>query len=294
MPGMMPPLSTRDPHKAVAAASAAAKMAGIHIAALDTAAAAKTAEDLLASIWRAPAGSSPVSSDLIRALWHADNYVFGAYVDKVLVGVSVAFFTGERPSQLHSHISGIDAQCQGRCIGFALKLHQRAWALGRGLERVSWTMDPLVRRNVFFNLAKLGADVVAYLPDFYGGMDDGVNAGDQSDRFLVSWFLTDDRVVAACGGRSAVDKGVTTSSEEAATLLSVGPGGAPIVGHTAGTVLYCMLPPDIVRLRSEAPALARAWRMAVRDALIQAMREGYRVAGVTRDGALVLRREQLT
>ena len=45
--------------------------------------------------------------------------------------------------------------------------------------------DPLVRRNARLNLVRLGADVTDYLPDFYGAMDDAVNAGDRSDRLLA-------------------------------------------------------------------------------------------------------------
>lgn len=33
----------------------------------------------------------------------------------------------------------------------------------------------------------------AFFPDFYGAMDDAVNAGDHSDRFEVSWRLDSER-----------------------------------------------------------------------------------------------------
>ncbi len=50
-----------------------------------------------------------------------------------------------------------------------------------------WTFDPLVRRNAWFNIAVLGAEVAEYLPSFYGSMTDAINAGDESDRLLVAW-----------------------------------------------------------------------------------------------------------
>ena len=67
-------------------------------------------------------------------------------------------------------------------VGFALKVHQRAWALARGVPAIVWTFDPLVARNAWFNLAKLAALPAAYLEDFYGPMTDAINAGMASDR----------------------------------------------------------------------------------------------------------------
>jgi len=33
---------------------------------------------------------------------------------------------------------------------------------------IAWTYDPLIRRNAYFNLVKLGARPVEYLRNFYG------------------------------------------------------------------------------------------------------------------------------
>ncbi len=56
-----------------------------------------------------------------------------------------------------------------------MKLHQRAWAIARGIPVIEWTFDPLVARNAYFNIRKLGAMPVEYLPNFYGIMGDGIN-----------------------------------------------------------------------------------------------------------------------
>ncbi len=286
MPSQVSPVAEAASTRAGTAAAVAAERAGVDIRELDAALAAKQSAELLSTIWQAPPESAPVSSDLLWALRHAGNYVVGAYAGQRLVGVSVAFFTGDRQRQLHSHISGVAPGLQGRGVGYALKLHQRSWALWHGVERVSWTVDPLVRRNVFFNLAKLAAEVVAYLPNFYGAMADGLNAHDQSDRLSLEWSLTDQRVVAACeGAPSIVDPA-------GSVLLDVGPSGAPVVGDADAAVLVCRLPADILAIRVADPALARAWRLALRDTLGHALRDGCRVVGVTRDGCYLLSRER--
>ena len=68
---------------------------------------------------------------------------------------------------------------------------------------IAWTYDPLIRRNAYFNLAKLGARPVEYLPNFYGAMDDAINGGTETDRMLVRWELRSDLAVAACAGEAA-------------------------------------------------------------------------------------------
>ena len=91
----------------------------------------------------------------------AGGYISGAYAGDELIGASAGFL-GRRAGELHlhSHISGVIAARQSRHVGVALKQHQRAWALARGIDSIEWTFDPLVRRNAFFNLVKLGAEVV--------------------------------------------------------------------------------------------------------------------------------------
>lgn len=273
--------------RAVTAASAAARRAGVQIRELSTPQATSDAMELFREVWRVTESAAPVSSDLMRALHGTGNYVAGVYEGDRLVGASVGFFTAGRPPQLHSHISGIAGDMQGRGIGFALKVHQRAWATKRGVREVTWTVDPLARRNVFFNVTKLGARVTEYLPDYYGRMTDGVNANDESDRLLVCWSLESEPAAAACEGVPAP----VLSGDHAQPLLEIGPDGTPVVTCAVGPLRYCRIPADVVGIRAVNPPLARAWRRALRDTLGAALRDGYRMVGVSREGRYLLARE---
>ncbi|MCP3804310.1 GNAT family N-acetyltransferase [Allokutzneria sp. A3M-2-11 16] len=138
---------------------------------------------LFGEIWSLDIAASPVPAELMCALQLTGNYVAGAYAGSELVGAAVGFF--DSSGALHSHVAGVRASARGRGVGLALKLHQRDWALARGITKIHWTFDPLVRRNAHFNLVKLGARPVRYLPNFYGPIGEG-----ESDRFLVEWSLT--------------------------------------------------------------------------------------------------------
>ncbi|MCP2341551.1 GNAT family N-acetyltransferase [Actinomadura rupiterrae] len=216
---------------------------------------------LVDRIWGPNQDGPPVPAEMMRALSHAGNYVAGAYLDAALVGVSVAFFGAPAGTTLHSHLTGA---LPGGGIGMALKTHQRDWARDRGLTRITWTFDPLVRRNAYFNLVKLGARPVEYLPSFYGEMADTINRGDESDRVLAAWDLT--------GTASH------TPPKQPEYALRSKDGHPEIAATDAATVLV-ELPADIETLRRSDPGAARAWRLAVREVLGGLLAGGARVTG---------------
>ena len=245
--------------------------------------------ELFAVVWARP-GEPPISSDVLKALAHSGNYVSGAYVDERLIGGLVGWLGGVPPDALlmHSHILGVLPDTQARGLGFELKQHQRRWCLARGVTVMEWTTDPLMSRNVYFNLTKLGAQALEYLVDFYGDMGDGINAGDESDRLLIRWGLDDPEAEAAAAGHALEPDVEALQAGGAAVVLRVGAGGGPEIGQSRSRVLLCQVPDDAVELRRTDPALARTWRHALRAAMTDAMDAGYAVTGATRSGWLVL------
>lgn len=282
-------LAPVDLDPAVQAADAAALAAGVAVREVTDLAGMAAVVDLYATIWGRSA-NPPVSLELLRAFTKAGNYVGGAYDGDRLVGACVGFFHAPSEDALHSHIAGVAPDMAGRNVGFALKLHQRAWALLRGVSEVAWTFDPLVSRNAWFNLAKLAAEPAEYLPNFYGAMLDSINGDDDSDRLLVRWRLRDPAVVAACAGRPVVIRAADELAAGAVVALGLDAGGAPEPGRLDGATSLVAVPRDIQALRASDPALAQRWRVAVRDALSQLVADGGRVAGFDREGWYVVRR----
>jgi predicted GNAT superfamily acetyltransferase len=273
-------------------ARAAADRAGVDVVLLETIPELRAESRLFAQIWGTGGGSGDVQvhPDLLRALVHAGNYAAGAYADGNLVGAIIAFLgTDPDGPYLHSHILGVSPEHRGANVGFALKLHQRAWALERSLAKITWTFDPLVRRNAFFNLQKLGADAAAYLEEFYGSMSDGINAGDESDRLLIVWNLDAPRVAEASGGRLHEPEHDELVAEGASVALTAN-GSSPQAKSVEGATVLCATPDDIISIRRDEPDLALEWRRALRDTLGAAMQDGFSVSGFTRSGWYVLER----
>ncbi|MER5598834.1 GNAT family N-acetyltransferase [Streptomyces sp. NPDC002265] len=273
---------------AAAAAAAAQARAGVEVRELSDIPALTSAALLFADIWNTD--RPPLNSDVMRALAHAGNYVVGAFDGEELLGASVAFLGLREGPTLHSHISGVHAGAQGRSIGFALKLHQRAWAIRRGIDSVTWTFDPLVRRNAYFNLVKLGARATEYLTDFYGDMSDGINQGQHSDRLHLSWPLLAPHVIDLLDGVPGRRPAQPDAAAHAEPRLVQGPDGGPQSHPTDAQAQLCWIPPDIEAVRHQDPAGAAHWRLALRTALTGALAEGYRIRTYTRSGHYLLTR----
>jgi predicted GNAT superfamily acetyltransferase len=270
-------LATPAPSAAEVAARTA-RRSGVQIRELDTPYATVQGAEVLRAVWSSAESVAP--SNLLRAVQQCGGYVFGVYDDDgVLLAVSVGLLAREG---LHSHITGVVPTGQRRGLGLALKQHQRAWAVEHGITTISWTCDPLVRRNVAFNLHALGAHVVGYLPDHYGPMNDGVNKGDESDRLSVHWDLLSPVAVAA--ERSRLPWLVSTAPH----AVAISADGLPVVTAVTGEARQVQLPADIEGIRRADPQAGHAWRLAVREAVVGGLSAGAVITGVTAEGALVM------
>jgi predicted GNAT superfamily acetyltransferase len=185
-------------------------------------------------------------------------------------------------------------------IGFGLKRAQWQWVRQQGLERITWTFDPLQSRNAYLNIARLGAVASTYLPEYYGDMTDAINAGLPSDRFRVDWWVNSPRVADRLdkSPRRPLELGdyfsagaeilnptrlagsgfpqppeVTWSTAGLAEALGVdasaGPGQPPFY--------LVEIPPDFQSLKEADPELALRWRHHTREIFQRLLGSGYLV-----------------
>jgi predicted GNAT superfamily acetyltransferase len=189
-------------------------------------------------------------------VWDGELPVAAAFA---IVGKSIT----QTPSELnlHSHAAGVVQSHAGQGIGAQLKLHQWQWARENGFATITWSFDPLVRRNAWFNMAKLGASVTNYYQNFYGELDDGINAGEQSDRVLVRWQV----------------------------LATNEPQSCEVVAEREGDIVIAT-PNDIELIRKTNKAEAQTWRARQRAAFEEAMSNGYSVRGLNAEYSYVLSR----
>lgn len=227
----------------------------LEIRTLDTAAEMASIVTVFQQVWGSV--TPIVGVELLRAISHSGGYVAGAFDSGNIVGASFGFLARHQGNEaLHSHVTGILPGVQHGGVGRAMKTHQRQWAAERGIPWITWTFDPLVRRNAWFNIGVLGVHIAEYLVNFYGPMTDSINAQDESDRLVAAWPTDAD---------------------------------APRPQAPAGTSRFeIATPDDIVVLRRTDPTEASAWRHRVRDELLPVLERGGVVTDFTRDGAYVV------
>ena len=213
--------------------------------------------------------------EVLIALAHSGNVPLGAYDGERLVGFVLGWAgVDEEGLHVHSHMLAALPERRHRGVGYALKLGQRAQALEQDIHVARWTFDPLVARNAWFNLGKLGAVADRFGRAFYGEMSDEINRGDRTDRLVVRWDLDPDPA------RRPRRRGSRPCSRPRAIRDAPVPcQGRPRLrrGRRGGAARACRTS------ASETPMLASRWRDAAADALEACFGAGLIVGAFDRD-----------
>lgn len=207
--------------------------------------------------------------------------------------------TPDGPRHKHvSHMLGVHPDVRDRGIGFALKRAQWQMVRRQGIDRITWTFDPLLSRNAHLNISRLGAVCNTYWRDYYGIMRDGLNAGLASDRFELDWWVNSRRVSRRLSRRPRLqldlahflaaetpilnatkidERGWPRPVEQPVEelLARLAEGGKDL--STEDAMLLVEIPPNFPALKQGDPGLAQAWRLHTRDLFEGLFRLGYLV-----------------
>jgi predicted GNAT superfamily acetyltransferase len=219
----------------------------------------KYARNIFDKTWLMASGSE-ITPNLLQAMVHGGAYLSGAFIGEECVGAAFAFPATTGGLHLHSHMTAVLPAYRDKGIGYALKIDQWSWAKKKNYSYLSWTFDPLVRRNAKLNIAKLGVDISAYHPNFYGDMPDALNTGDESDRLMVSW-------------RTDVDT----------------PKGRDLISNPETGDILIEIPEDIVAIRSKNQSESMKWRRQVREEFMAAFEKNGKVIGFSANNEYVVR-----
>jgi predicted GNAT superfamily acetyltransferase len=227
---------------------------------------------------------------------HNGGLALGAYLGEKLVGFVFGFpgleSTPDGPRAKHcSHMMGILPGNRDSGIGFALKRAQWQMVRHQGLDHITWTYDPLLSRNAYLNLTKLGAVCNTYRRSEYGEMRDGLNAGLPSDRFQVDWWISTRRVERRLGKRVRkplkLDDFSKADLQPLYTLLPSTGNWARPPEHflpLEGSLALAEIPSDFNALKQDDFSLARDWRFFTREVFETAFSAGYIATDFIFDG----------
>lgn len=229
--------------EAANAAASAATAAGVTIAPVGLPDELDVLRATMESVW-GPEIVPP--RNLLRGLALGGACLLVASADDRPVGFALGWLGWGGGVHFHSHQVGVQSAVRGAGVGLALKLAQRALCLEHGVTEMRWTFDPLLWTNARFNLVRLGARVVEFIPNCYGERHDAFNTGDITDRVEVSWTLD----------------------------VPVGAAPFQMDGHDVIRV-----PRDHLQLRADDPSAAAAIRRQLKVDFDQALGSGRSVVG---------------
>lgn len=178
-----------------------------------------------------------------------------------------------------SDLLAVHPEARNKGLGRRLKLFQRELLLPLGVETMFWTYDPLVAKNAYLNIVRLGARPKEYVVNMYGAdTHSALHGGIGTDRFVVAWNLAVD------GGANGRD-GAATDDPAWRELPIVNDIAADARGATTPAEL-----PHVDMVRVEVPSdidavirldisVASRLRETTRRALSHYMRRGYGITG---------------
>lgn len=243
-------------------------------------------EELQRQVWHGSETDVVPMHMLITAV-HNGGLIFGAYDNEKIIGFIFGFAglekTGDGARAKHcSHMMGIHPNYRDSGIGFALKRAQWQMVRHQGLDHITWTYDPLLSRNAYLNIAKLGAVCTTYRQSEYGDMRDGLNAGLPSDRFQVDWWINTKRVERRLGKRARPTLKLSHVARSglrpfyALQFLTDNLVQPPEhLPRFEDRLLLAEIPSDFMDLKNKDFALARDWRFFARELFETAFAKNY-------------------
>jgi predicted GNAT superfamily acetyltransferase len=223
--------------------------------------------------------SERVPGAILKVAQYLGGVTAAAFVDQDREERMLGFvfgMTGIRDGLLvhWSDMLAVRPEARNRGIGRRLKLYQRSLVVELGVRQMLWTFDPLVSRNAHLNLNCLGARVTEYVPDMYGA-DTGsaLHEGIGTDRFVVAWDLTAERVPSGRVGSGAGESG---------TAGQRGSGTVEKLPKKNAAEIVVEIPEDIQDLIATESGTARVWRDSTRAAFLRHLADGYSVTGFHR------------
>ena len=226
---------------------------------------------------------------LLVALQRNGGFVLGAYDAEVepprFCGclIDLAGRYDANPS-CFTLFHGVQREVRNRGIGFKLRVKEREECRKDGVGLIIWTLDPLRSLEAHFALNKLGAVAVSYERHLYGELSDLANRGLATDRLTIEWWIDSPRVSAVIDhGELPPHFHLGLNHMEVVTKTGLaGSGMRRLVSfedEPGNAVILVEIPVDLDRLRALDPALARDWRIKMRDVFEVLLPRGYIVSG---------------
>ncbi|MFX0207376.1 MAG: hypothetical protein ACFFDT_15415 [Candidatus Hodarchaeota archaeon] len=187
--------------------------------------------------------------------------VHGLFKDNRFVGFTYGIL-GKWKDKIFflSYMAAVRSEYQGQGLGFLLKKAQRTEVMKMGYDIIRWNFDPLESLNAYFNFHRLGVVCSEYERNIYGKGESGLDEGLSTDRLLVTWNISSERV------SKRIEKKIKKIKIPVPTSR---------LGQFNEDIAYIEIPRDIRSLKKINLREANEWRKKTRNQFEAAFSVGY-------------------
>jgi predicted GNAT superfamily acetyltransferase len=235
---------------------------------------------------RGPPDGAAVPAGLLRSLNEHGGLLLMALIGDLPVGLVLGHPALQgRALHHHSDLVLVMEGYRHQGVGFMLRRRQREEVLAQGLERITWTLDPLQADHSNLTFRKLGAYAEVYLGEPAEPRGGNLPGGPPADRLAVEWRLEDPGVLARLQGGNLT--AWEPHGEDTINTTAPLPGGCrESIGANLrlhSPQLFLEVPWDLQPLGREHPDATMAWRKEVREALEHYFARRYRITDFALD-----------
>lgn len=229
--------------------------------------------------------SEGLYAPMLKTIAENGGTVIAAFDADKMIGFVVGFLGRHTDGRIKlcSQTLGVLPEYRNQGVAATLKWTQRQQIRSTEIDLITWTYDPIEAPNARLNIRTLGGVARIYKEDVFGENFSALTQGLATDRFVVEWWIKSDRVEQRSKG---IAEPIGLSS--------------PIVNHCAGSsgdrriedidlksdasIVRVEIPNDLQSIKKTNLALAKDWRLKMREVSGAYFARGYQVIDFVRAG----------
>ncbi len=182
--------------------------------------------------------------------------------------------------QMYSHQLAVLPAYQREALGRRLKLAQKEFCERIGVRQITWTFDPLLARNAWLNIGRLGGIAGTFLPNWYGP---------GGHRMVLEWWITSNRVTQRIKKerRPLTLAAMLGGGAEIANPATFDDRGFPVPATRFDLVnsytALLEIPADLPAIERHAGPLAKEWRDHAQSLFTTYFQSGFVITDIARD-----------
>lgn len=229
--------------------------------------------------------SEGLYAPMLKTIAENGGTVIAAFDADKMIGFVVGFLGRHTDGRIKlcSQTLGVLPEYRNQGVAATLKWTQRQQMRLTEIDLITWTYDPIEAPNARLNIRTLGGVARIYKEDVFGENFSALTQGLATDRFVVEWWIKSDRVEQRSKGIAEpigldspiVNRCVGSSGDRRIETIDL---------NSDSPWIRVEIPNDLQSIKKTNLALAKDWRLKMREVSGVYFARGYQVIDFVRAG----------